>query len=151
NAIQRWLDKDGKDTTLDAELGLTRGKGKNPAYKDRLLSERNHELMEACLRLTLLGATQEQAAEMVSARMEATPGWNKSRWKLPALQPGTLVSMLQRMEGDERRLIEDFAACWNERPERVARFLATFPIDAAPAFKKAERKSAISICSKKRR
>jgi hypothetical protein len=141
-ALDRWLDKEGVDTTIDKELGLVRGKGSTPAYKERLQQRRDWALLHDVGLLVALGATQEQACEMVARRLEVTGAFNDSRWEIPLLNDGTLLRKFQSMSSREReaRAREVKRA----PPEAIRAFLATFPLDAAPDFMAAERKSAIS-------
>lgn len=133
-SFQQWYEAQGTKS-LELIMGLRGGKGQIPAFKAVLIGDRNEMLFSdmARLRCCLPGITLEEVAQAVCARLENTPGWNKSRWKLAELDGQTLTrrykSWPSRRSWEES--LKKYIPGWSV--EQKQRYLALFPPLALPA------------------
>ena len=68
-SFEAWAEQKGK-RSMDKAMRLTLGRGKTSPYGAALLHERNEHLIAEIDLLKALGATQEQAQEMVESRLD---------------------------------------------------------------------------------
>jgi len=127
-SFQQWYEAQGKKS-LDSVMGLRGGKGQVPVYKAALIRDRNEMLFSdmARLRCCLPGITLEEVAHAICARLENTPAWNQSQWKLAELDAQTLIRRYKSWP--LRRLWEETLKgyCPGWSVEQKQRYLALFP------------------------
>lgn len=146
-----------KPASLDQLLGLPARQGGNSAANDFAIHQRDLALMSMFTDLVALGATADQAAEMIHRRLQTQKNWNTSGWKIAgddgiALSAKTIKNYYERIPVYARNFrVTLFERFHNEllspleSADRIARFLADFPRprDAAPTFMPLERRRAI--------
>ncbi len=105
--VLRWLeesfdvymaDQENKGrggASLEKIMGLKKGSGGTPPYKKLLLEDRDEMLMEDMDQLMYLGASREQAAEAVTARLSETD-WNKTMDDLEDIGAETIADRHKR-------------------------------------------------------
>ena len=133
--VLRWLqacfeehhNEQGKKS-MDSILGLS-SRGKTPPYKALLIEQRNEMLFIDMDVLIHLGATRDQAAEMVAAKLEQSD-WNKSGYDMADPNADTLSDMHSRLEKStvHPTALERF----DDRGD-AATFLMKFPTKCLPA------------------
>ena len=89
STLKKWHTENGK-TSLDAALGLSAGRGQTPPFKSLLQSERDEMVIIDMYRLIGIGATVEQAATMIEARMEFAD-WNSTPYDMEDLSAETIA------------------------------------------------------------
>lgn len=133
-AFGNYLDEQGAKP-LDHYFGTARGRGqRETAYEKLLLEQRNQARMMEMDCLIYLGATREQAAEMVSRKMEAED-WNHTHYDIKDLAASTLEEL--HKEHDSFVSDEESAQLIGLlNADKVSRFLKQFPEDSiAPSLR----------------
>jgi hypothetical protein len=137
--VMRWMAEtlrkyhdDQGTKSLDQYFGTTPGRGQVPAFKKLLLQDRNSKRLLEIDCLMYLGATREEAAEMVSSKMEHED-WNHTRYELKDLSASTLEDLHKR-SGNERMDERTADLCGLLNPDQVRNFLSQFPY-VAPSIK----------------
>lgn len=126
DAFERWHDGQGKDVSLERALGLVAGVGKQPAFKAALIKDRNEMLMLDMDRLIHLGATLDEAASAIAARLEQTD-WNRSKWELPDLGVEALKTLHASRPAPSARTAAAMDRVFSDR-DWVASWLKNFPL-----------------------
>jgi len=88
------------EVSLDKVLGLSRGKGQPPAFKELINSERNDNIIQEAYRLChMFDISREKAAYMVFRRIEdmnEQGEWNKTSLNIRALSEDTIRDLINR-------------------------------------------------------
>lgn len=146
--VMRWIEKGFKEYSesygredLDALLGFTEGKGKDPAFKRDLIEHRNDTLLtDIALLRGIFDLSLDQAAYMVERRLEETPEseFNKSEWPIGRPKARRLRDLYARdpiYKGTEKDIQKTFGDRWTEKDKRE--YLKQYPDDSFPEELKA--------------
>ncbi len=137
-----WMDAEGTKKLEDI-LGLTVGKGQSPYYK-KLAEARRDDILfiDVIVLTTLFGISIERASEMACDRLEETPNWNLSSFKIKVISPETVrdryikygrknmsIYKITPKEFQNLPYIENPKEWWNYAKTN---FLSLFPLDSIP-------------------
>lgn len=127
NALQQYLDGQGKKD-LDECFGAACGRGQTPPYKQLLMQDRDDRLFFDMDMLMFLGANREEAAEMVSRKLEQAD-WNKTMWDIGDLTAETIGDRHKRAGRPD--LDDETATLLGLNDQvRKSEFLNSFPYKA---------------------
>lgn len=124
-ACREWIASEGKKS-MDAILHLAATRGRDPVFKQLLISERNSVYVHAMQLLIQLGCTLDEAAYAVAER-EMKKKHGSKTWPLPPLAEKSARLLYIRMGGKKSYPIEPGL----QGHQRTA-FLSTFPKVSLP-------------------
>jgi hypothetical protein len=119
----------GGEKTLDHFMGFSGRKSPEQSFKHLLIAERDEILcLDVYKLIKWFGLSIHKAAEMVGRKLEATPEWNKTKFKVKTPDVDTIA---QKFSRKWKKIFETHSHIGLEKVEveKKAEFLKTFPDD----------------------